>query len=117
MAKQKKYSAKFKTRLVLEALKEEKTVPQIAAEYNINPNNLFMWKNDFLSNASYVFEKDKELKDNKRKEKKVAKECRKMEQKIGQLTLEVDYLRRFCAYAGCYPDEEELRARRQEFED
>ncbi|MCF0104671.1 MAG: transposase, partial [Eggerthellaceae bacterium] len=38
MAKQKKYSAKFKTRLVLEVLKEEKTVPQIAAEYNINPN-------------------------------------------------------------------------------
>ncbi|MCF0231884.1 MAG: transposase [Enterococcus sp.] len=59
MVKQKKYLAKFKTRLVLEALKKEKTVPKIAAEHNINLNNLFRWKNDFLSSSSYVFEKNK----------------------------------------------------------
>jgi len=39
------YSAEFKTRLVLEVLREEKTLNEIASANNINPKNLQNWKN------------------------------------------------------------------------
>ena len=45
------YSTELKTKLVLELLKEEKTLVEIAKENNITPNNLKNWKKLFLENA------------------------------------------------------------------
>jgi len=42
------YSAEFKTRVVLEVLKEDKTLNEIASANNINPKNLQNWKKIFL---------------------------------------------------------------------
>ena len=50
------YSAEFKTRLVLEVLKEEKTLNEIASANNINPKNLKNWKKIFLENAEVAME-------------------------------------------------------------
>ncbi len=49
--KRKTYSAKLKTKLVLELLKEERTLVEIAKENSITPNNLKNWKKIFLDNA------------------------------------------------------------------
>ena len=49
------FSAKFKSDLVIEAIKGEKTINEIAAENNIQPNLLRNRKNKFLQNASIVF--------------------------------------------------------------
>ena len=56
------YSAQFKTKLVLEVLKEEKELGTIASENGINPNMLRNWKREFLENASAVFEDPKRRK-------------------------------------------------------
>ncbi|PHJ39941.1 hypothetical protein P378_00025 [Desulforamulus profundi] len=40
----KSYSGEFKAKVVLEILKEEKTISQIASEYGIHPNQLLKWK-------------------------------------------------------------------------
>jgi len=50
------YSAEFKTKLVLEVLKEDKTLNEIASANNINPKNLQNWKKIFLENAEVAME-------------------------------------------------------------
>ena len=85
----KTYTAEYKTKLVLEAHREESRLEERAAANEINPNMLRNWKQEFLKNASSVFFK-KESKAAKRAEQK--KEKTKMLKKIGQLTLERDFL-------------------------
>ncbi len=46
-----KYSTQLKTKLVLEILKEERTLNEIASINNINPKNLQNWKKLFLENV------------------------------------------------------------------
>ena len=45
------YTAEFKTRLVLEVLKEESTLVEIASKNKITPKNLQNWKKIFLENV------------------------------------------------------------------
>ena len=79
----KKYTAEYKTKLVLEVIREESRLEEIAAA------------KEFLRNASSVFSQ-KESKAAKRAEQKkeaaLEKEKTKMLKKIGQLTLERDFL-------------------------
>ncbi len=63
------YTPEFKAKVVLEILKEERTVEQIASEKYLNPNMLRTWKREFLERASSVFEdSEKKEKEMKRKE-------------------------------------------------
>ena len=66
----KTYTAEYKTKLVLEAIREESRLEEIAAANEINPNMLRNWK----------------------QEAALEKEKTKMLKKIGQLTLERDFL-------------------------
>ncbi|WP_406626638.1 transposase, partial [Portibacter marinus] len=45
----KKYTSKFKTDVVLEALKERSTIAQLAQKYDIHPQMITNWKREFLS--------------------------------------------------------------------
>ena len=44
------YTSAFKTKIVLEVLREEKELGEIAAEHNLNPNMVRNWKREFLEN-------------------------------------------------------------------
>ena len=86
------YSAEIKTKVVLEVLREESTVNEIAAKYSISPVVISRWKAEFLERASGVFKKgpsetEKELEAEK---ERVAA----LERKVGQLTYEVDWLKK-----------------------
>ena len=50
------YSAEFKSKLVLEVLKNEKTLQEIVSTNNITPKNLQNWKKIFLENAEIAME-------------------------------------------------------------
>ena len=65
----KTYTAEYKTKLVLEVIREESRLEEIAAANEINPNMLRNWKQEFLKNASSVFSQ-KESKAAKRAEQK-----------------------------------------------
>ena len=54
------FTAQFKAKLVLEALKGEKDINTIATENDIQPNLLRNWKKEFLDNASVVFDDKRE---------------------------------------------------------
>ena len=51
----KTYTAEYKTKLVVEVVREESRLEEIAAANEINPNMLRNWKQEFLKNASSVF--------------------------------------------------------------
>jgi transposase-like protein len=89
----KNYSPEFKTKVVLEVLKEESELNAIAAKYELNPNMVRSWRKEFLERASSVFEDPaKAQKEAKRKEAILEKKNTKMLKTIGQLTIERDFL-------------------------
>ena len=94
MSRQKRnFNAKFKSDLVLELLKGEKDLNTLAVENSIQPNLLRNWKKEFLDNASVVFD---DKRDEKVKEK-LAVERREKEEyakKVGQLTMQLDWLKK-----------------------
>ena len=87
------FSAKFKSELVIELLKGEKDLNTIASENNIQPNLLSNWKKEFLDKASVVFDDTREdnLKEKLALERKEKAEYAK---KVGQLTMQVDWLKK-----------------------
>jgi transposase-like protein len=56
MNKRKTYSGTFKAQVVLELLFEKKKLSDLAAEYEIHPNQIKNWKSAFLRQAPEVFE-------------------------------------------------------------
>ena len=91
--KRRNFTSEFKAKLVLEVLKGEKELNVIATENDIQPNLLRNWKKEFLDKASLVFDDSRE--DNL-KEKLAAerKEKAQYAKKVGQLTMQVDWLKK-----------------------
>ncbi len=86
------YSAEFKSRLVLEVLKNDKTLAEIASANNITPKNLQNWKKIFLENAEIAMEPSKAVKEYK-EELSAAQEQNEMLTKIvGKMTVEKEWL-------------------------
>ena len=87
------FSAEFKTNLVLQLLKGEKELNVLAVENDIQPNLLRNWKKEFLANASLAFDNKRE--DNLRgKLAEERKEKAEYAKKVGQLTMQVDWLKK-----------------------
>lgn len=87
------YSPEFKAKLVLEVLKGEKELNVIATENDIQPNLLRNWKKEFLDKASVVFDDSRE----ENLKEKLASERKEKDQyakKVGQLTMQVDWLKK-----------------------
>lgn len=92
MKKRSNYTPEFKAKVVMEILSEESTVNQIAAKYDVSPIVLTRWKKEFMERASEVFKKgpsdaEKELDQSK-------EHIAELERKVGQLTYEVDWLKK-----------------------
>jgi len=87
-----KFTAEFKASLVLEVLRGEKELGEIAHEHQINPNQLRAWKAAFLEKAPTVLAESKTAREVAERERKAAEEKAAMLKTIGQLTLERDYL-------------------------
>ena len=89
----KNYTSDFKAKVVIEVLQGEKSLSEIAAHYNLNPNMVRTWKSEFIKNAGSVFESPKKAeKEARRKEASQKRETERMLKTIGQLTLERDFL-------------------------
>ena len=90
--KKRNYSSDFKAQLVLEVLRGESTLGEIASRHEVNPNLLTRWKREFLDGAASIFEKPEESKQKQREQREAETEKAQMLKMIGQLTLERDYL-------------------------
>ena len=87
MVKRTSYDSSFKAKVALEAIRGNRTVAEIAAEYNVASSLVSKWKSELEGNATNAFGA------------KVPKTTDESEQKlysqIGKLTMEVDYLKKF----------------------
>ena len=92
MKKRNQYSAEFKSKVVLEVLQETSTVNEIAAKYGISPVVISRWKSEFLERAAEIFKKGPSSAERELDEKN--ERVAQLERKIGQLTYEVDWLKK-----------------------
>lgn len=74
----------------MEALRGVKTISEIASENRVHPVQVSQWKKELMESASMLFEKESNL---KRRDQEEQQQRAKLERKIGQLTVEVDWLR------------------------
>lgn len=92
MNKRTQYPPEFKTKLVLEVLAEEQTVSQIAAKYSVSSVVVSRWKKEFLERAPEVFKKGPN--DNEKALAVSDEHIAELERKVGQLTYEVDWMKK-----------------------
>lgn len=84
-----KFTAEFKSKVVIEALKERSTIEELAKKYEVHPTQINTWKREFLGKASSLFS-DKSEHENKQKEV----DTEKLYAQIGQLKVENDFLKK-----------------------
>jgi transposase-like protein len=89
----KEYTPDYKAKLVIEILKEEQTISEIASRENINVKQLYNWKGEFLENAARAFSRSRDEKAAARQVTELEEKEKKYQAKVGQLTLEVDFLK------------------------
>ena len=92
MEKRRHFTPEEKAKIVIEVLREEKTLNEIAAEYEIHPNLLSRWKTEFISNAGRVF--SKETDEVEKVKQAYEKEKDELLKQIGQLSYEVNWLKK-----------------------
>ena len=85
----KNYTARFKSKVALEAVKGQKTLSELASKYEVHPNQIGKWKQQLLDQISDIFvDKRRRKSDDDEKLKE------QLYQQIGQLKVENDWLKK-----------------------
>ena len=88
----KRYSDTFKAEVVLELLKEEKTIAQIASERHVHPNQISEWKRTVLRDLATLFSPDHKGETALKAE--YEKRLQELYIEIGRLTIQVNWLKK-----------------------
>jgi transposase-like protein len=82
------HTAAFKKKVALEALKEEKTLAQIGSQYGVHPVQVCKWKKMLIDGAEGFFT------DARKERKSEDWQQEAYERKVGQMAVELDYLKK-----------------------
>jgi len=89
MNKRKRYSAEFKAKVALDALKEQKTLSELASQYQIHSVQISTWKKQLLDGSALIFKNST----NNHQKKQQNLEAH-LYQEIGRLKIELDWLKK-----------------------
>lgn len=81
-----KFSAGFKAKVAIEALKERESLAELSKRFEVHPNMISKWKQEFIEHSTEVFEKKKEVEE--------GVDLGKLYTKIGELEMENDFLKK-----------------------
>ena len=109
MSKHRIFTAEYKSKIVIEILREANTISEIGARENISPKQLGNWKREFLENAHRAFSVTKDEKTARETALSAASREQELMAKIGQLTYECDWLKK--KYASIWTSEKSSYAR------
>lgn len=83
-----KFTIKFKTKVVLEAIKEQSSLAELAQKYDLHPQQISNWKKEFLQKAESVFDNGTPSTKSEAEQEKD-----RLLKTIGQLKVENDFLK------------------------
>ena len=86
--KRRKFSSKFKTKVVLEALSGRYTIQELSRKHQIHANQISNWKRQFLDKAETVFDEGADTQADE-----LRKENEKLYKIVGQQKVEIDFLK------------------------
>lgn len=89
MAKRRQFSAEFKAKVALEALRGELTLGEIAKKHDVHPNMISGWKRQLVQDAASLFVRGQSDRD-----KASDAQVKELHAKIGELTIEKDFLKK-----------------------
>ena len=90
-----KFSAEFKAKVALEAIKNQKTLAELSQHFEVNPVTISKWKAEFLANMSTVFGGNATM-----KSEDDSSERDKLYAQIGKLKVELDFLKKTARHLG-----------------
>jgi len=88
--KRRVFTNDFKLKVILETLKERSTAKELCQKYELHPNQISKWKEDFLDKAVQIMDSKSE----KAKNENYEAEQNRLYTKIGQLQMEIDFLKK-----------------------
>jgi transposase len=84
-----KHTPAFKAKVALEAVKEDRTIAELASEFEVHPNQISNWKKQFQENVANIFTGSLTSSD-----RAYEREIEKLYQRIGRLDIEIEYLKK-----------------------
>jgi transposase-like protein len=84
--KRRKFTGAFKAKVAIEALKERETLAELSKRFEVHPNMISKWKQEFLERSAEIFDKKSDA------DSEV--DADKLYAKIGQLEIENDFLKK-----------------------
>jgi len=92
-ATRRKFSAAFKAQVAIEAIKERETLQELAKRFEVHPQMISKWKQEFLERSSEIFS-------TKAPEENFEKEKERLYAKIGEIEMERDWLKKISKKGG-----------------
>ena len=92
--KRKRFSAEFKAKVALVAIKDDATIAEISKRFEVHPTQINEWKSLATKNFLDIFSKGNSSKESLDLNKKHESHIEILERKIGQLTIDNDFLKK-----------------------
>lgn len=87
MKSRRKFSSVFKSKVALEAIREQSSLSELSEKYELEVSQISKWKREFMDKSSLVFDIEKP-------KKTTEKETQKLYEKIGRLEVQIDFLKK-----------------------
>jgi transposase-like protein len=91
MKKRQSFDKAFKAKVVLEALREELTLQEIAKKYDVHPNQISLWKKQAIENLPEIFERPNKKTESERQAETQYDEALKT---LGSMKIENEFLKK-----------------------